>query len=65
MVPVVTSLQSPRLYFWNKVKEKVYENRLNKLFENERELKKWIESCLQSTRDSKSNQTVYWKIKSG
>ena len=30
-------------YFWNKVKEKVYENRLNKLFENERELKKQIE----------------------
>ena len=31
-------------YFWNKVKEKVYENRLNKPFENKRELKKWIES---------------------
>ena len=31
-------------YFWNKVKEKVYKNRLNKLFENNRELKKQIES---------------------
>ena len=31
-------------YFWNKVKEKVYENRRNKPFENERELKKRIES---------------------
>ena len=30
-------------YFWNKVKEKVYENRLNKPFENERELNKQIE----------------------
>ena len=29
-------------YFWNKVKEKVYENRLNKPFENAKELKKWI-----------------------
>ena len=26
------------------MKEKVYENRLNKPFENKRELKKWIES---------------------
>ena len=31
-------------YFWNKVKEKVYENRLNKSFENERELNQRIES---------------------
>ena len=29
-------------YFWNKVKEKVYENRLNKPFENDKELKKRI-----------------------
>ena len=31
-------------YFLNKVKEKVYKNRLNKPLENERELKKRIES---------------------
>ena len=31
-------------YFWNKVKEKVYKNRLNKPFENSRELKKRIKS---------------------
>ena len=29
-------------YFWNKVNEKVYENRLNKPFENDKELKKRI-----------------------
>ena len=29
-------------YFWNKVKGKVYGNRLNQSFENEWELKKWI-----------------------
>ena len=31
-------------FFSNKVKQKVYENRLNKTFENERELKKRIKS---------------------
>ena len=31
-------------YFWNKVKGKVYGNRLNQSFENEWELKKWIKS---------------------
>ena len=31
-------------FFWNKVKQKVYENRLNNPFENERELKKRIKS---------------------
>ena len=36
-------------YFWNKVKEKVYENRLNKPFENERELKKRFESVWKDT----------------
>ena len=35
-------------YFWNKVKEKVYENRLSKPFKSERELKKQLK--------------VYWKI---
>ena len=32
------------IFFLNKVEEKVYKNRLNKPFENERELKKRIES---------------------
>ena len=31
-------------YFWNIVKEKVHENRLNKPFGNDREQKKQIES---------------------
>ena len=31
-------------YFWNKVREKAYENRLDKPFENKRELKKRIAS---------------------
>ena len=31
-------------FFWNKVKEKVYESRLNKPVENKRDVKKWIKS---------------------
>ena len=31
-------------YFWNKTKEKIRENKLNKPYENERKLKKRIES---------------------
>ena len=43
MAPVLTYCNPLDYYFWNKVKEKVYENRLNKPFENKRELNKQIE----------------------
>ena len=42
--PSSSDCNSLEYYFWDKVKEKVYENRLNKPFENQRELKKQIKS---------------------
>ena len=36
-------------YFWNKTKEKIRENKLNKPYENERKLKKRIESVWKNT----------------
>ena len=47
-------------YFWNKVKEKVYENRLNKPFENKRELKKWMESVW---KDIAFNLPEIWRAR--
>ena len=51
------------------MKEKVYENRVNKPFENERELKKQIESVWKNIAfnlpEIRKAIKVCWKIKSG
>ena len=60
MTPLLTWLQFPRFFIWSKLEEKLYGNRLNKPFENERieeANQKCMERyCLQSGRDSMSNQ---------
>ena len=70
MAPVVTWLQSPRLLFlelserkstWKKTYQAVWKP--ERIEQADR--KCMGRYCLQSTRDSKSNQTVFWKIKSG
>ena len=42
--PSSPDCSSQDYFFWNKGKEKVNENRLNKLVENKRDVKKWIKS---------------------
>ena len=57
--------------FLNKVKEKLYENRIKKPFKNTKELTEIADQncieryCIQSPRDSKSNHRVCWKAESG
>ena len=67
MTPLLTWLQFPRFFIWSKLEEKLYGNRLNKPFENERieeANQKCMERyCLQSGRDSMSNQKFAGRLR--